>query len=1025
MHRSILRALACVSLLVLTFAAAAAQSSAAPVLTVETDDGLHRLYVEFDAGDGTLSRTLLRETTSSVRPGTTGGDPAGLAMFATWTENGAQPWSAWSRDAGTTWSEARPTDDRLRLLAGAVGAGQAIPRPANGLALPAGGRVHLVQFRTVSLPEWRDALEAAGVEIVGFFPHNAHLVRMPASLRGAVEELDFVRRVEPFHPSYRIEPELTDWIGGAGIDRAVFDADGRVRLNVMAFEWGPAGKSRIATFAENLGADVARYFPSGRILELWVPRDAIATLAAHDDVSWIDRWSEPETDMDGGADWLETNFGYCGDGVRGEVMDSGVQSNHPDFDGILHHGNWDTSSHGTSTYGIVFGNGARDGDGDATATGFMPCEGAQGIFADYGFLGDRFAHTEELKNDPYFASFQTNSWGNARTTAYTSVSSEMDDIIFRLDIAITQSQSNAGNQNSRPQAWAKNIVSVGAIRHRNTLDESDDAWSSGASIGPAADGRLKPDVHYWYDDIRTTTTGSGYTNTFGGTSGATPQVAGILGLMLQMWADDVWGTDPQGATVFEKQPHHTTIKALLVNNAKQYTFTGTTSDLTRTHQGWGRPNVQIAHERAANSFVVDWDQVLTVGQTASYDINVPAGETELKITMIYPDPPGTTSSTLHRINDVDLRVVAPDGTEYFGNVGLDAGNYSVPGGAPNGVDTVENVFVESPASGVWTVEVSAAEVNVDGYLETAGDDVVFSLVVTGGTGGAVCGNGVREFGEQCDGSDLGGVTCEARGCTGGGTLGCTTSCTFDTSQCTGCPVCGDGNCDFGEDCIGCSADCISEPANACGNGVCEAADGEDCLTCPADCNGVQNGKPANRYCCGGGGGENPVPCDDGRCTQGNDCQTGPALAYCCGDGGCSGAETQENCAVDCTPPSPGEAGDPALGMMMLSYDRLSDVITVDYGAACSAEDHALVFGELSRANLETYAWSGRECAVGVSGTYDWDQTGTPASTFFVLVGTTTTSEGSYGTDSNLSERPEDEGVAATCQVPQDLVFRCD
>ena len=35
-----------------------------------------------------------------------------------------------------------------------------------------------------------------------------------------------------------------------------------------------------------------------------------------------------------------------------------------------------------------------------------------------------------------------------------------------------------------------------------------------------------------------------------------------------------------GSTVFERQPHASTIKALLVNNAKQYTFTGTTSDLS-------------------------------------------------------------------------------------------------------------------------------------------------------------------------------------------------------------------------------------------------------------------------------------------------------------------------------------------------------------------------------------------------------------------------------------------------------------
>ena len=73
-----------------------------------------------------------------------------------------------------------------------------------------------------------------------------------------------------------------------------------------------------------------------------------------------------------------------------------------------------------------------DGDGQAQGTGHMPCPDAQGIAADYGFLGDRFAHTQELKQAPYFASFQSNSWGASQTTSYTSASSEMDDIVWRL-----------------------------------------------------------------------------------------------------------------------------------------------------------------------------------------------------------------------------------------------------------------------------------------------------------------------------------------------------------------------------------------------------------------------------------------------------------------------------------------------------------------------------------------------------------------------------------------------------------------
>lgn len=47
----------------------------------------------------------------------------------------------------------------------------------------------------------------------------------------------------------------------------------------------------------------------------------------------------------------------------------------------------------------------------------------------------------------------------------------------------------------------------------------------------------------------------------------------------------------------------------------------------------------------------------------------------------------------------------------------------------------------------------------------------------------VCGNGVARGGEQCDGGDLAGQTCESQGFTGG-TLSCSADCGLDTSGCT-------------------------------------------------------------------------------------------------------------------------------------------------------------------------------------------------------------------------------------------------
>lgn len=72
------------------------------------------------------------------------------------------------------------------------------------------------------------------------------------------------------------------------------------------------------------------------------------------------------------------------------------------------------------------------------------------------------------------------------------------------------------------------------------------------------------------------------------------------------------------------------------------------------------------------------------------------------------------------------------------------------------------------------------------------------------TGGpTVCGNGVREQGEVCDGDDiLSGATCSAI-VTGaiGGELGCQANCTFDTSGCY-TELCGDGAISGSEECDG-------------------------------------------------------------------------------------------------------------------------------------------------------------------------------------------------------------------------------
>lgn len=70
--------------------------------------------------------------------------------------------------------------------------------------------------------------------------------------------------------------------------------------------------------------------------------------------------------------------------------------------------------------------------------------------------------------------------------------------------------------------------------------------------------------------------------------------------------------------------------------------------------------------------------------------------------------------------------------------------------------------------------------NADGG--TAGNESNAGDSGTDGSLGSVCGNGVVEAGEHCDGDNLNGHTCASLGM-GGGTLLCSAACLFDASLC--------------------------------------------------------------------------------------------------------------------------------------------------------------------------------------------------------------------------------------------------
>ena len=103
------------------------------------------------------------------------------------------------------------------------------------------------------------------------------------------------------------------------------------------------------------------------------------------------------------------------------------------------------------------------------------------------------------------------------------------------------------------------------------------------------------------------------------------------------------------------------------------------------------------------------------------------------------------------------------------------------------IDTAANVASEMLSLTLWCEDGGACDgeclpLDTNDACGMCGVVCDENAECTGGRCVTICGNGRIDPGEQCDGDNLQGFTCIDLGIAGG-TLGCTSECTYDTSMC--------------------------------------------------------------------------------------------------------------------------------------------------------------------------------------------------------------------------------------------------
>ncbi|MAE69791.1 MAG: hypothetical protein CME06_04895 [Gemmatimonadetes bacterium] len=597
--------------------------------------------------------------------------------------------------------------------------------------------VFIVQFDASIQPETRARVRAAGAEVLDYLPMHALVLRGTGRVARTLVGLEGTRWVGGFSPSFKIDEGIDAWAAAQGYDRA------DVPLSIRLF----AGADTDAVLArlEELGirtesrhtppALLRERVPTGEGIELRASLDALSAVAAIDGVQWIaaahkieqrnseTRWVIQTNEEDNFAIW---QAGLYGSGRIIGHIDGRIDRSHCSFEDVVepgpdhrkivaYRGSYGSDSHGTHTAATAAGDARAYGGGWGDQTGQ-----AFGARLSHGYMG--LVNNSNLDEYLFYAwqdgaRVHTNSWGNDWTTQYTSHCQQIDNVSYSLEnTVVCFAESNLNNLKTPENA--KNVLAVGGTdsapnQHR---------WCTGGK-GPTKDGRLKPDLAAPGCSIQSAKSNSDCgTRSMGGTSMASPAVAGAVALVQQYFVNGYWPSgSPYQPDAFE--PTGALVRAVLVNGAQDITgVSGYPSD----QEGWGRIELEESLYLAGDGrdlWVADRFHAdgLTAGAFQDHQFDLQTGE-PLRITMAFSDYPASVNASYTPVNDLDLFVRSPSGTIYSGN--RFAGGESVPGPLRDAKNNIEQVHVLSPEPGTWGVRVWAREVQM-------GDAQGWALAISG------------------------------------------------------------------------------------------------------------------------------------------------------------------------------------------------------------------------------------------------------------------------------------------------------
>ena len=578
--------------------------------------------------------------------------------------------------------------------------------------------------------------KGVGATVVDTLPEDAWILRLPSSVLGrsnAIIQLadnEEVRWIGAQQPAWRLDVDLHQAIGLIDLDLTLAPDVDTTQIEEHLYMAGSDFVRCDDYLCQVIGLD-SEWLPA-------LARDhRLLFIEQHDSIGIVNNYARSISTID--ATVNNHNGGLDGTGEVGALSDSGLDQDHGDFNnrirGVYHNYGPDNSAadtnsgHGTHVSGTMVG----DGSGDSSTRGVAPAatfhfyqleHDSSGQLARWGSLYDMFRDSQQ-KN----AHVQSNSWGAQSSWGqYTSDSRSADSFLHDYDdflvLFAAGNEGSQGSQSIAPPATAKNVLTVGASTTGRPGTASSGQVASFSSIGPTADGRIKPDIvapgvqicsaraeeaqqpaGWSCSSARHSGTTTPLYMSADGTSAAAPVVGGAALLARQFLRTELSISNPDSAL----------IKAILINGARDLG----TANIPNMDEGWGQLDLEESlypyDGVIAKNIFYDTSQTLAPGLSYAYNYALD-GSYGVDVTLVWNDQEGSSSasqSAARLVNDLDLTVTSPDGTVYKGNDF--ANGFSTTGGSKDSLNNVERVRLSSGPAGDWTISVAHAGGSHQGY----------------------------------------------------------------------------------------------------------------------------------------------------------------------------------------------------------------------------------------------------------------------------------------------------------------------